>query len=52
MKGILLNNLPWVATVEPVETNILIFSVQSSVDENQLMETLLSFSINWYQHIC
>ena len=38
--GILLNNLPWVATVEPVETNILIFSVQSSVDENQLMEKL------------
>ena len=38
--GILLNNLPWVATVEPVETNILIFSVQTTVDENQLMEKL------------
>jgi len=38
--GILLNNLPWVATVEPVETNILIFSVQSFVDENQLLEKL------------
>ncbi len=38
--GILLNNLPWITTVEPVETNILIFSVQSSVDENQLMEKL------------
>ena len=38
--GDLLNNLPWVATVEPVETNILIFSVQSSIDENQLMQKL------------
>ena len=38
--GILLNNLPWVASVEPVETNILIFSVQQSVDENQLMVKL------------
>lgn len=38
--GILLNNLPWVAKVEPVETNILIFSVHQSVDENQLMEKL------------
>jgi threonine aldolase len=38
--GILLNNLHWVAKVEPVETNILIFSVQSSIDENQLMDKL------------
>lgn len=36
----LLKILPWVSVVEPVETNILIFSVQSSVDENQLMEKL------------
>ena len=38
--GILLINLPWVAKVEPVETNILIFSVQQSVDENKLIEKL------------
>ena len=35
-----LRNLPWVASVEPVETNILIFSVLSSIDENHLMEKL------------
>ena len=38
--GVLLRNLPWVDSVEPVETNILIFSVQHSVDEIQLMEKL------------
>jgi threonine aldolase len=38
--GILLQKLPWVAKVEPVETNILIFSLQPSVNENQLMEKL------------
>jgi len=38
--GVLLNNLNWVAKVEPVETNILIFSVQHSVDESVLMEKL------------
>lgn len=38
--GVVLNNLPWVASVESVETNILIFSVQPSVDENHLMEML------------
>jgi threonine aldolase len=38
--GTVLQKLPWVAKVEPVETNILIFSVQPSVDENLLMEKL------------
>jgi threonine aldolase len=38
--GIALQKLPWVAKVEPVETNILIFSVQPSIDENLLMENL------------
>jgi threonine aldolase len=38
--GIVLQKLPWVAKVEPVETNILIFSVKPSVDENLLMEKL------------
>ena len=38
--GIVLQKLPWVAIVEPVETNILIFSVQPSLDENVLMEKL------------
>ena len=38
--GILLHNLPWIASVEPVETNILIFSIQPSIDENDLMEKL------------
>ena len=38
--GITLKNLPWVASVEPIETNILIFSVRSSIDENQLIEKL------------
>lgn len=38
--GILLQKLPWVAKVEPVETNILIFSVQHSVNESQLIEKL------------
>ena len=38
--GILLHNLPWIVSVEPVETNILIFSIQPSIDENDLMEKL------------
>jgi len=35
-----LEKLSWVAKVEPVETNILIFSVQPNVDEALLMEAL------------
>jgi len=38
--GNLLKNLAWVASVEPVETNILIFSVNSCVNEILLMEKL------------
>ena len=38
--GILLGKMPWVANVEPVETNILIFGLQPSVDEKLFMEKL------------
>lgn len=38
--GALLQQLYWVAKVEPVETNILIFSVKPQFDENVLMEKL------------
>lgn len=35
-----LNQLPWVQSVEPVETNILIFSVQPQYSEAVIMEKL------------
>ena len=38
--GSLLEKMPWVANVEPVETNILIFGLQSFVDEKIFMEKL------------
>jgi threonine aldolase len=38
--GVLLDRMPWVANVEPVETNILIFGLQPSVDEKFFMEKL------------
>ena len=38
--GSLLEKMPWVANVEPVETNILIFGLQSSIDEKLFMEKL------------
>ena len=38
--GDLLETRPWVANVEPVETNILIFGLQPSVDEKLFMEKL------------
>jgi len=38
--GLVLQKLPWVAKVEPIETNILIFSVQPNVNEAVLMEKL------------
>lgn len=38
--GKVLSKLPWVLKVEPVETNILIFSVQPSVNEALLFEKL------------
>lgn len=36
--GYVLKQLPWVASVEPVETNILIFSVQSYLDEKIIIQ--------------
>lgn len=36
----ILKQLPWVASVEPVETNILIFSIQSYLSEKVIMDKL------------
>lgn len=41
-----LQQLPWVASVEPVETNILIFSVRAQYDENALIEKLKQKNIH------
>jgi threonine aldolase len=38
--GALLASLNWVAQVEPVETNILIFTLKKGLDENQLIQAL------------
>ena len=38
--GAVLKKLNWVEKVEPVETNILIFSVQFNIDEAELIEKL------------
>jgi threonine aldolase len=38
--GGLLEKMSWVANVEPVETNILIFGLQPSIDEKLFMEKL------------
>jgi len=38
--GSVLKELPWVAKVEPVETNILIFSVKPQYNENAIIEKL------------
>jgi len=38
--GALLQRLNWVDTVEPIETNILIFSVRPRLDENLVIEKL------------
>jgi len=38
--GQVLGKLPWVAKVEPVETNILIFSIKPDRNENELIEIL------------
>jgi threonine aldolase len=35
-----LEKLPWIASVEPVETNILIFSIQNYLDEKLITEKL------------
>lgn len=44
--GALLQQLYWVDKVEPVETNILIFSVKPQYDENVLMEKLRQKNIS------
>lgn len=38
--GTVLKKAPWVASVEPIETNILIFSLKASLDENAVIEKL------------
>ncbi len=38
--AVVLEKLPWVATVEPVETNILIFSVKPNIIEASVIEKL------------
>ncbi|HLA54807.1 MAG TPA: GntG family PLP-dependent aldolase [Flavobacterium sp.] len=38
--GEILQKLPWVAKVEPVETNILIFSLQPTIDEKSVIDKL------------
>ena len=38
--GDLLRKMPWVANVEPVETNILIFGLQTNVDEKVFVERI------------
>lgn len=42
----ILQRLPWVASVEPVETNILIFTVQSHLDEKYVIQKLKEKSIH------
>ena len=41
-----LQRLPWIASVEPVETNILIFSIQSYLDEKVIIEKFREKSIH------
>lgn len=43
--GAVLETLPWVEKVEPVETNILIFSLKKGFDENLLIEKIKQKSI-------
>ena len=43
--GVLLETLPWVEKVEPVETNILIFSLKKGFDDTLLIEKLRQKSI-------
>ena len=41
-----LQKLPWIASIEPVETNILIFSIQSYLDEKAIMAKLKDKNIS------
>jgi threonine aldolase len=38
--GIMLQRLPWIQVVEPVETNIVIFSVQPKIADQDVIEKL------------
>jgi threonine aldolase len=40
-----LKQLPWVLSIEPVETNILIFSIQKYLDESVIIEKLIEKGI-------
>jgi threonine aldolase len=40
-----LKQLPWVLSIEPVETNILIFSIQKYLDERVIIEKLIEKGI-------
>ncbi|TGD59763.1 threonine aldolase family protein [Flavobacterium humi] len=44
--GGILKQLPWVASVEPVETNILIFSIQPYLSEKAIIEKLKTKGIH------
>jgi len=44
--GAVLSKLSWVAKVEPVETNILIFSLKEGLDENLFVEKLKERNIH------
>lgn len=44
--GVLLSKLPWVAKVDPIETNILIFSLKEGLDENVFIEKLKQRNIH------
>ena len=44
--GAVLEKLPWVAKVEPIETNILIFSLKEGLDENVFIEKLKERNIH------
>ena len=44
--GQLLGKMSWIEKVEPVETNILIFSVAADVDENSVVEKLKAKGIS------
>jgi len=41
-----LSKLPWIAKVEPIETNILIFSLKEGLDENLFIEKLKERNIH------
>lgn len=53
--GNLLQQLPWIDKVEPVETNILIFSLKPQYSEADLMEKLKQkafISVRWVKENC